>query len=494
MPEKPPEAAGKGGGWPSGPALPQNPDSEIGAGARPPDAPKSADDAASTSSAASPALTREEIAHREVGRTNVAPGVALLLASLFLVSIYGVPCLQHLDDASEYVRGGRSSWVPQCYSILGVLAESADAFRQADGGPITRVVTANRRLLRGLRRYEDALQDSSWLSRELLPPTQGVLSRWFRVGNEKVYVGRKGWLFYRPDVEYVTGPGFLSRRHARSRTQAAREWDSVPRHDPVGAIAGFNDQMKARGIRLIVMPTPVKPSIHPEKLSRAYRASGDAVENPSFDDFLKRLRARGIEVFDCAGLLAGQHGRTGQPQYLAGDTHWRPEAMDGVASALAFVIERRASLSPAALARYRREPVRLSSVGDLRAMLKEPESRRAELEPVQIKQVLSADHELWRADRGAEVLVLGDSFSNIYSLPAMGWGEAAGFVEQLSFHLQRPVDRVVQNDNGAYATREALLRECAANPGRLKGTRVVVWQFASRELAFGDWQAAPFGP
>jgi hypothetical protein len=91
----------------------------------------------------------------------------------------------------------------------------------------------------------------------------------------------------------------------------------------------------------------------------------------------------------------------------------------------------------------------------------------------------------WRSSRDADVLVLGDSFSNIYSLQSMGWGESAGFVEHLSFALGRPVDRIVQNDEGAHATR-ALLAEAGAT--RLAGKRVVIWQFATRELAFGDWK------
>jgi hypothetical protein len=73
----------------------------------------------------------------------------------------------------------------------------------------------------------------------------------------------------------------------------------------------------------------------------------------------------------------------------------------------------------------------------------------------------------------------------------MGWGEASGFVEQLSVALDRPVDRIVQNDQGASATRLMLEREVAAGGERLASTRVVVWQFSARELAFGDWMVLP---
>jgi len=93
-----------------------------------------------------------------------------------------------------------------------------------------------------------------------------------------------------------------------------------------------------------------------------------------------------------------------------------------------------------------------------------------------------------RSNLSADVLVLGDSFANIYSLASMGWGDSAGFVEQVSLVLRRPIDRIVQNDDGAFAARALLRRDLAAGSDRLAGTRVVVWQFAARELAFGDWQ------
>jgi hypothetical protein len=105
-------------------------------------------------------------------------------------------------------------------------------------------------------------------------------------------------------------------------------------------------------------------------------------------------------------------------------------------------------------------------------------------ETVTIRQVRAEDGSPWRSTPDADVLVLGDSFSNIYALESMAWGTSAGLVEQLSYLLRRPVDRIVQNDDGAFATR-AMLQQ---NPRRLDGKRVVVYQFAERELAFGDWK------
>ena len=82
------------------------------------------------------------------------------------------------------------------------------------------------------------------------------------------------------------------------------------------------------------------------------------------------------------------------------------------------------------------------------------------------------------------MLLLGDSFTNIYSMPSMGWGRGAGLAEHLSLRLGFDVDRIAVNGDGAHASRDALRR---AGPRRLSGKRVVVFQFAARELLAGSW-------
>jgi alginate O-acetyltransferase complex protein AlgJ len=103
---------------------------------------------------------------------------------------------------------------------------------------------------------------------------------------------------------------------------------------------------------------------------------------------------------------------------------------------------------------------------------------------VTIQQVPS-----WRPSKEADTLLLGDSFSNIFSLAGLGWGEAAGFAEHLSRALGGyPLDCILRNSDAAFATREILSRELARGRDRLAGKKLVIWEFAARELAFGDWK------
>jgi alginate O-acetyltransferase complex protein AlgJ len=85
------------------------------------------------------------------------------------------------------------------------------------------------------------------------------------------------------------------------------------------------------------------------------------------------------------------------------------------------------------------------------------------------------------------VLLLGDSFANIYSGEDLDWGQNAGLAEHISLASGRGVDRLVLNAGGASATRAALARDS----GRLEGKTAVVYEFAARDLSSGDWKIIP---
>jgi alginate O-acetyltransferase complex protein AlgJ len=432
---------------------------------------------------AQPAPTREEIAQREIGHTDVAPGTVRFLLVFFLLALCAVPAFELVSGRAAAVAGNEPPWAHLTRLPEEISARvSTDA---ADAGPWKELLIGNRTVVQALIAFENALEDESRLAHILRPPTQKLMTAWLGAGNERAYVGREGWLFYRPDVEYLTGVGFLDPAYMNRRVDGVDQWTTPPQPDPRKAIVHFNRQLADRGIALIVMPVPVKPGIHPEQLSSRYADAGLPLQNRSYDTFLADLRREGVIVFDAAAVLADAVRASQATQYLATDTHWRPEAMEAVASSLAALVRSRVSL-PEAAAGYRTEPQETRQLGDIAVMLDLPSKQILyPPETIAIRRVLAPDGTPWRPSRAADVLVLGDSFSNIYSLPTMGWGDAAGFVEHVSYALQRPVDRIVQNDNGAYATRELLRR---GGDERLSGKRLVIYQFAARELMFGDWR------
>jgi hypothetical protein len=424
--------------------------------------------------------SREAAALIEIAHTTVSPAIVRFLVAFFVGAITIVPAI---EIVVARVSGGGLAVAVSRLTDAAREMRASDATASAHGsGWWRRIVSSNRILLNGLSAFERALEDESLIARSLRPSAQLVMTGRLGAGNERVYPGRDRWLFYRPDVEYLTGRAFLDPAQMRRRVRDAPEWTTPPQPNPLTAIVRFRNDLLKHGVTLIVMPTPHKPAVHPERLTSRYAARASVLQNPSFGAFVERLEQEGVLVFKPLDVLTA--GRS-DPQYLATDTHWRPEAMEAVAESLAAFIAARVTLRDPVDHGYRLERVEARNLGDTARMLDLPDGAGLfPSETVWLRRVLHPDGSPWRSSRTADVLVLGDSFSNIYALESMGWGTSAGFVEQLSYALRRPVDRLVQNDEGAFATRAMLDR----SRERLEGKRVVIYQFAERELAFGDWK------
>ena len=488
-------------------------------------------------------LSREEVAAIEVGRTAITPGQRNVLVFAFLFVIFAVPLVQTVHESRLRRAGLRPSALPQSLDIMPRALAAArivtrrtapQELQRADlkpavlrqDGLVSRIFKANSVMLRYMKEYEDDQKNGALLAESLLPHAQLLLAR-LGGGNEEAYPGRDGWLFYRPAMDYLTGAGFLTPGRLLARRRSGSEWRAPPQPDPVFAILHFGKRLADRGIRLVVVPAPIKAQIHPERFCARYEQYRGAVENPSFAQFVRELSEP--EVFfegrfrdyaevvrnpsfswyrpfleellsardslknspplvcDPAPALLEARSQ-GQTLYLESDTHWTPRGMALAAEGLARLVHGRMQLAVTPRAEYVRRPVRVSNLGDIATMLKlPPEQQLYRKQTVEVQQVL-VNNLQWRPSRDADVLVLGDSFANVYSLGAMGWGEAAGLPEQLSFELKRPVDAIIRNDAGAFATREMLAEELARGRDRLEGKKVVVWVFSARELAVGDWK------
>ncbi|MCB1054265.1 MAG: hypothetical protein KDD11_01980 [Acidobacteria bacterium] len=407
-------------------------------------------------------------ARREVGTTTVHPPVARCLVAVFLLTLVTVPLIDQL-------AGGVGSAAAERLAVaLGRAAETLGA-----GRPIA----ANRELLGQIETVEDELEEDSATAAALRPELQGVLTGCLGSGNEKALVGRHGWLFYRPDVEYLTGPGFLEPRVLERRARGGKSWRHPPEPDPRPALVALARAFADRGVHFVLLPAPAKPMAAPEELSARFagrtgaQASGRELQNPSWERFRTDLAAAGVEVVDPPPA-----------SFLRTDSHWRPDAVDATAAALARRIEDQGLLTdiPEAAFSWHRETRVVTGHGDLAGMLELPAGwRLIEPETVKVERVEGPGGEPWRSDPGAAVLLLGDSFTNVYSRAELGWGDSAGLAEQLSFHLERPVDVLAINDGTDLDVRR---RIAGWPPERLAPKRVVIYQVALRELAFGDWQ------
>jgi hypothetical protein len=349
----------------------------------------------------------------------------------FLVIIYGVPLSQ---TGLEIYRGGR----PQALDLF------------------TTIPTTD-----NLRAFEKDLERSSVYSQQVRPWMQYLTYVALRNPGEKAILGRDGWLFYKPDVQYLV----------EQRPKGSE--------DPVTAILAFREELARRGIRLIVIPMPGKPSVYPEKLTRR-----NGFRSPT-RDWIARLRAAGVETLDLFAIFAAKSPEG--PYYLSRDTHWSGDAARTAAQAVARRIRELGWLSPGST-EYDVKPIGVSRRGDIMRMMQAPQLEwQFPPEQVRCEQVVRRETgAFYEDDPHSAVLVLGDSFLRIYERDEPG---AAGFIAHLARELRSPLTSIVNDGGASTLVRQELSRK----PGLLSGKKLVIWEFVERDIHFGTegWKYVP---
>lgn len=382
-----------------------------------------------------------------------------------------------------------------------------------------------------LRRYEDALESRSWFQQTLRGPTQRVLLLTLRQTGPKAVLGRGRWLFYRPGVRYLIEPDEPRPPH-RDWAWARPTRGPTAREAAVAAIVRFRDQLRGRGIDLLVVPTPGKASVYPDRLTARCAGRWRRFRSPT-EDLLAELAHRGVRAVDLFSLFRELRAEDGDRLwYLPQDTHWTPAGAERAAEAVARRLRAlgwpTGSADAASLPAGRAfgvRTIRVRRYGDIVEMMQVGGAREHfGYTDVTCRQVVDAAagmlvpgrtwHEgAYRHPGGkARVLVLGDSFSRIYQTreprrlgevlgaadiprapgPRRYLPGSAGFASHLARALGAPVDYIVSDGGAATDVR----RKLSINPEILEHKRVVVWQFAERDVALGagGWQDVPLPP
>ena len=381
---------------------------------------------------------------------------------------------------------------------------------------------------KNLRQFERTLKEQSWFEQRLRPVMQQFLFRTVKDTGSKAMMGRDGWLFYRPDSRYVVEPDRLDGHDQETWVQPANgtRQDSVAR-----AIAHFRDQLRERGIELLVMPVPGKPSVYPDMLWRTGSAGGKGAYSPTLE-FIHKLEMQGVKTVDLFTLFSRlrEENRSDYFYYLSRDTHWTPVGAKLAAEAAAQKL-RALGWAPKPTQEYRASKVWVKRYGDILEMLQYRGKQNSLMgEDVECEQVIdntaglitSSDMERPGTYRypgeQSSVLVLGDSFLRIYqnrepqSLgeivnptadPERGGGRegktttrllpgSAGFLSHLAFSLRAPLDFIISDGGASTDVRRSL----STNPEILEGKKVVIWEFVERDIQLGraGWQDVPLPP
>lgn len=187
---------------------------------------------------------------------------------------------------------------------------------------------------RYLRAFEKKVEDENALVLAVRPRYQLAVWNIFNDPGEKVVLGagEGRWLFYRQDVEFLVQPSPLDVRSAKL-------------DNPVQAILRFRDQLKAKGVELLVVVTPGKPSVYPERLTGASPVAGingadisrgvtAAGHGKAILDSLARLGLHTVDLYTPLLAAKADDAKLG-PLYLNDDTHWTPRGAELAAGVIA---------------------------------------------------------------------------------------------------------------------------------------------------------------
>lgn len=278
------------------------------------------------------------------------------------------------------------------------------------------------------------------------------------------YQADNDWLYSKNELEHLSTGALTGGRIAEVSKSVKKE-----NADPINAIRDFNQQLKALGIELIVVPVPPKSAVYP---IGGWQPGEAAQYLQPFED---ELRGAGIDVVD---LTADFIRAKDQDVYCRTDSHWSPAGLELAAAKIAGQIKSKGDSQFTATSKS------VKIAGDL---LPAAEKNSA-AETVKLRVI---NGNVFSEE--SPVLILGDSHSLIFSTGGDMLAENAGFAEQLAFDLQMPVDRIGIKGSASTPVRVNLYRKAMKNPEWLKNKKYVIWVFTAREFteSTNGWAKVP---
>lgn len=355
-----------------------------------------------------------------------------------------------------------------------------------------------------LRAFEKKVEDENALVLALRPKYQLAVWNLLSDPGEKVVLGNENqdgnrWLFYRQDVEFLVQPSPFDIRAAKL-------------DNPVVAITKFRDQLKAKGVELLVVVVPGKPSIYPERLTGVQNETFNAGHGKKVLDTLASLGFNTVDLYTPLWAAKAEDATQGA-LYLNDDTHWTPRgaelAADVIAKKVLQMGEDGLDLGSANMEYVATDSLadRMGDIGEMSGLNKHHVFNIQQVTGHVVSQQVIAERTIPAQDslsqdsvaydtarvpfkddfRKAKIMILGDSFSRIYQTDSP---VNAGWIAHFAKNMKRPVASIVSDGGASTLVREKLARKS----GVLKGKKLLIWEFVERDLRFGaeGWKDVDF--
>lgn len=297
--------------------------------------------------------------------------------------------------------------------------------------------------------------------------------------NSQVLIRPDGWLFFAPELRLLSVGKFWG-----EQATAAAPSRKADEADPAIAIVDFCNQLKQRGIALLLVPVPPKAAIYPDKAAPDFDLHGENAA-PYLTRFYDELRGNGVDVLDLSPLFLQQRDSEHGPVFCKTDTHWSGKGCVVAAHAMAEKVK----LTAPERHDYATHWNQIDLTGDLLALLPHG-APKPPPEKIFVREVgEKANGHAVQPDPESPLLLMGDSHTLVYH---DFLAQASGLVDQLADELGFPPDLIGTRGSGAGAVRVDLYRRIRKSPGYLAKKKMIIWCFSAREFTEADaWARIP---
>jgi hypothetical protein len=277
--------------------------------------------------------------------------------------------------------------------------------------------------------------------------------------NEYFVEGSGGWRFLPAELRFVA-------KLASPELNAAVE-------PAVTAISDFAAQLRADGIKLIVVPVPPRALLRGAELGLT--TDQQSAMKAGWEKILSALGGREVTVIDLVPVFS----KAKEESYCLRDSHWSGQGIARTTEELLPMLEH-AGLEPVHPLGVPGAWTKTNITGDLGGA---PEEVSLQFRPSASGATDTKNH---------PVLLLGDSHLLVFHGGGDLHAKGAGLPDQLAAALGSMPDVIGVRGSGATSSRVALARKTRTDTDYLSGKKVVVWCFAGREFTEADsWKKIP---
>ncbi len=284
-----------------------------------------------------------------------------------------------------------------------------------------------------------------------------------------VFEATPGYLFYRMDLQYLL--------QSSTSPPIAEDPSRLPFAPVYGAVKSLSEKLQQIGVDLIFVPVPCRAEMLPDKLSE--HAPHDLPVSPQRTALIEALLEAGVEVLDLAESMREALGMGIEDVYFKDDAHW---ARFGIRRGAELIAERLGRYTFAKEAkktapRYEARETRYTFRSHLAPNLPDTlADRYAQVETV-IDAVYESGGERYQADLDAPILMIGDSYSYLFSR------QSANVGAHLALNLNMPITELMTEGGGPNVPR--ILKRYGLN--YVTKRRAIIWVMTSRWLIGSRW-------